>query len=52
MFIVKESENGLHIHRKYISTQNESSVEYTLSSKPRLSVFNVVYVKQERYLMN
>lgn len=38
MFIVKESENGVTYTSKYISTQNESSVEYTLSSNKVISV--------------
>lgn len=38
MFIVKESENGVTYTSKYISTQNESSIEYTLSSNKVVSV--------------
>lgn len=38
MFIVKESENGVTYTSKYISTQNESSIEYTLSSNKVISV--------------
>lgn len=38
VFIVKESENGVTYTSKYISTQNEASIEYTLSSNKVVSV--------------